>query len=102
MKTFAEISHILHEAKFKVASGEKELSKETAKVGGKKVNIVYVQNKRNKVDVYMDGRKFSGDMPYKDLKSAQKEMKDIKKIMGNMSEEGITIGEILDEINIWI
>ena len=48
----------------------------------------------------MDGRKFSGDMPYKDLKSAQKEMKDIKKIMGNMSEEGITIGEILDEINI--
>ena len=34
MKTFAEISHILHEAKFKIASGEKELSKETAKVGG--------------------------------------------------------------------
>jgi hypothetical protein len=29
-------------------------------------------------------------------------MKDIKKIMGSMSEEGITIGEILDEINIWI
>ena len=100
MKTFAEISHILHEAKFQIASGEKELSKETAKVGGKKVNIVYVQNKRNKVDVYMDGRKFSGDMPYKDLKSAQKEMKDIKKNMGSMSGKVISIWEIFYEINI--
>jgi|TARA_B110000211_G_scaffold209825_1_gene247433 hypothetical protein len=100
MKTFAEMSQILHEAKFKIASGEKELSKETAKIGGKKVNIVYVQNKRNKVDVYMDGNKFSGDMPYKDLKSAQKEMKSIKKVMSQMSEEGISIGEIIDEINI--
>ena len=45
MKTFAEISLVLHEAKFKVASGETELTKETAKIGGKKVNIVYVQNK---------------------------------------------------------
>ena len=100
MKTFAEMSQILHEAKFKIASGEKELSKETAKIGGKKVNIVYVQNKRNKVDVYMDGNKFSGDMSYKDLKSAQKEMKSIKKVMSQMSEEGISIGEIIDEINI--
>ena len=74
MKTFAEMSQILHEAKFKIASGEKELSKETAKIGGKKVNIV--------------------------LKSAQKEMKSIKKVMSQMSEEGISIGEIIDEINI--
>lgn len=62
--------------------------------------VSYAQNRKNRVDVYMDGNLFSGDNSYKDLKAAEKEMKDIKKIMSTMSEEGITVEEIINEINI--
>ncbi len=100
LKSFNAVQLELNEAKIKLPSGSKELKVDVAKVGGKKVSISYVQNKRNKVDVYLDGSLFSGDAPYKDLKAAENEMKSIKKIMQNMSEEGINIEEIINEINI--
>lgn len=100
MKSFRTVQSELNEAKLKLPSGSKELKVDVLKIGGKKVSVSFVQNKRNKVDVYMDGNLFSGDSPYKDLKSAEKEMKDIRKIMSNMSEEGINIEEIIHEINI--
>tara|TARA_B110000444_G_scaffold94122_1_gene88965 strand:+ start:722 stop:1024 length:303 start_codon:yes stop_codon:yes gene_type:complete len=100
VKSFKAVQLELNEAKIKLPSGSKELKVDVAKVGGKKISISYVQNNRNKVDVYIDGNLFSGDSPYKDLKAAEKEMKDIKKVMLNMSEEGINIEEIINEINI--
>ena len=100
VKSFKAVQLELNEAKIKLPSGSKELKVDVAKVGCKKISISYVQNKRNKVDVYLDGNLFSGDSPYKDLKAAEKEMKDIKKVMLNMSEEGINIEEIINEINI--
>ena len=89
----------LNEAKFKLPTGTKMLSKEVTKIGSTKIDIVYVQTKKNTVDVYVDGSKFNGDASYKDLKSAQAEFKDIKQVMRQMSEEGISIGEIINEIN---
>jgi len=100
LKSFKALQFELNEAKVKLPSGSKELKTDVAKLGGKKVSIAYVQNKKNKVDVYVDGRIFSGDASYKDLKSAEKEMKDIKAVMKTMAEEGIQIEEIIDEINI--
>lgn len=100
VKSFQALQVELNEAKLKLPSGSKELKSDVTKIGGKKISISFVKNKRNKVDVYIDGRLFSGDSPYKDLKAAEKEMKDIKGIMKNMSEEGINLEEIIHEINI--
>ena len=101
MKTRKSISEELNEAKgFKLPSGHKELKRETEKVNGKPVDIVYSQVK-GKVAVFVDGRDFTGTEKYKDLKTAEKEFKDIKQIMKNMGEElDISIEEIINEINI--
>ena len=40
-----------------------------------------------------------GGSPYKDLAAAEKEFKDIKQVMQQMAEEGVTIEEIINEIN---
>ena len=97
MKSFAEIRTELNEAKFKLPNGSKLLKKDSAKVGSSKVDVHFVQNKKNKVDIYLDGMLF-GDDPYKDLKSAEKEFKDMKSLMMSMGEE-ITLEEITNEIN---
>ena len=102
MKSFNVLSNELNEAKLKLPTGSKELKSDAVKIGSQKVTVSYVQNKKNKIDVYMDGNLFSGDSPYKDLKSAEKEMKSIKNVMTQMSEEGITVEEIINEINIRI
>ena len=99
MKSFSSIAQELHEAKFKLPSGHKELERDSVKVGGKNVDIVFSMQK-GKVHAFVNGQNFTGTSPYKDLKSAKKEFKDIKNIMRNMGEEyGVTIEEIVNEIN---
>ena len=99
MKSFASVSLELHEAKFKLPSGHKELKSDSVKVSGKLVDIVYAMSK-GKVHAFVNGQNFTGTSPYKDLKSAEKEFKDIKNIMQNMGEEfDVTIEEIVNEIN---
>jgi len=99
MKSFSTIAKELHEAKFKLPSGHKELEKDSVKVGGKLVDIVYAMSK-GKVHAFVNGQNFTGTSPYKDLKSAKKEFKDIKQIMKNMGEDfDVTIEEIVNEIN---
>lgn len=89
----------LNEAKFKLPSGHKELERDSVKVSGKNVDIVFAM-KKGKVHAFVNGQNFTGTSPYKDLKSAKKEFKDIKQIMRNMGEEyGVTIEEIVNEIN---
>ena len=102
MKTFASISKELNEAKFKAPRGEKEVKRDIEKVGGKKIEIVFTQDKKGKIHVYLNGDSFTGGVAYKDMKQAEKETKDMKKIMLQMSYDGINTGDILDEINIRI
>ena len=45
MKSFASVSLELHEAKFKLPSGHKELKSDSVKVSGKLVDIVYAMSK---------------------------------------------------------
>jgi hypothetical protein len=100
LKSFAQISVELAEAKVKLPSGHKEIKSDSVKVGGKLTSIVYTSYK-NKVSVFVNGEDFTAGTPYKDLKTAEKEFKDIKKIMQQMSEEtGVSIEEIVNEINI--
>jgi len=99
MKSFAEITVELNEAKFKLPRGNKELKRGVVKIGGKEIVITYTEY-RGKVHVYIDGQSFGG-ATYKDLKSAEKEMKSMKEVIKTMSEEeNIDIEEIFNEINI--
>ena len=50
MKSFAEISVELKEAKFKLPRGHKELKRDVVKVGGKEIVITYTEY-RGKVHV---------------------------------------------------
>tara|TARA_B100000900_G_C20509928_1_gene687515 strand:+ start:77 stop:382 length:306 start_codon:yes stop_codon:yes gene_type:complete len=99
-KTWKQITQELNEAKFKLPKDQEEVKRETHKVSGKPVNIVYGKDRRNKVHVYMDDVKIG---TYRDIKAAEKEMKNIKNVMLTMGEENISKEEILgaiDEINI--
>ena len=100
-KSFNQLILELNEVKFKVHSGSKELKRDTIKAGGKSVELVYVQNKKRKIEVYIDGTAFGQE--FKDLKKAEKEMKDIRGVLMQMSEEEFSMEEFkefMNEINI--
>ena len=50
-KSFNQLILELNEVKFKVPKGSKELKRDTIKAGGKSVELVYVQNKKRKIEV---------------------------------------------------
>ncbi len=95
-KTWEQITTILNEAKFKLPRDQKEVKKSTEKVGGKTLDVRFGEDKRGKIHVYIDGVSM-GD-PYKNMKDADKEMKNIKNVIKQMGEENISKEEILDVI----
>jgi len=99
MKTFSQMRTELNEATFKVPSGEKELKRDTVRAGSKKFELVFVQNKKRKVEVYLDGNNFGQE--FKDLQAAEKEMKDIKGVLSQMEDFSIDeFKEFFNEVNI--
>ncbi len=95
-KTWEQITTILNEAKFKLPRGQKEVKKSTEKVGSKTLDVRFGEDKRGKVHVYIDGVSM-GD-PYRNMKEAEKEMKNIKNVIRQMGEENISKEEILNVI----
>ena len=96
-KTWEQITTILSAAKFKLPRDQKEVKKQTERVAGKTLDIRYGEDKRGKVHVYIDGVSM-GD-PYRNMKEADKEMKNIKNVIRQMGEENISKEEILGVIN---
>lgn len=96
-KSWTQITTELNEAKFKLPKDQTEVKKEVQKVGGRTLDIRFGEDKRGKVHVYIDGM-LMGD-PYKNMKLAQKDMKNIKKVIMQMGEENISAEEILGVIN---
>jgi|TARA_B100000085_G_scaffold279055_1_gene301756 hypothetical protein len=96
-KTWEQITTILSEAKFKLPRDQKEVKKQTERVAGKTLDIRYGEDRRGKVHVYIDGVSM-GD-PYRNMKEADKEMKNIKNVIRQMGEENISKEEILGVIN---
>jgi len=95
-KTWEQITSILNEAKFKLPRSQKEVKRYNEKVGGRTLDIVFGEDKRGKIHVYIDTVSM-GD-PYRNMKEAEKEMKHIKNVIKQMSEESISKEEILDVI----
>ena len=96
-KTWEQITTILNEAKFKLPRDQKEVKKPTEKVGSKTLDIRFGEDKRGKIHVYVNSVSM-GD-PYRNMKEAEKEMKNIKMVMKQMNEEDISLEEILGVIN---
>ena len=96
-KSWTQITTELNEAKFKLPKDQSEVKKEVQKVGGRTLDIRFGEDKRGKIHVYIDGM-LMGD-PYKNMKLAQKDMKNIKKVIMQMGEENISAEEILGVIN---
>ena len=99
MKTFQQMSKELVEAKMKLPSGHKELKRELVKVGSKTYELVFSQKGSN-VHVHLDGMD-TGEK-YKDLKTAEKETKNIKAVLQQMGEDFSfeEFKEIFNEANI--
>ena len=99
MKSFKDLKQELLEAKFKVPSGTKELKREVVKAGGKKFELVYIQNRKRKVEVYLDGNNFGQE--FKNQKDAEKEMKDIRGVLAQMEDFSMDeFKEFFNEVNI--
>lgn len=96
-KSWTQITTELNEAKFKLPKDQSEVKKEVQKVDGRTLDIRFGEDKRGKIHVYIDGM-LMGD-PYKNMKLAQKDMKNIKKVIMQMGEENISAEEILGVIN---
>jgi len=96
-KSWTQITTELNEAKFKLPKDQTEVKKEVQKVGNRTLDIRFGEDKRGKIHVYIDGM-LMGD-PYKNMKLAQKDMKNIKKVIMQMGEENISAEEILGVIN---
>ena len=95
MKRFYAVARELNEAQFKLPKRHKELKVDSIKQGGKKYNITYTQMGKQ-VFAFIDNNETG---PYKDLKDAEKSVKELSSLFKQMFEDGITREEIFDEIN---
>ena len=91
MIKFAEFSDALDEKAFKLPRGHKQLKTTKQRVAGKIHNIVFSQKGKD-VSVYVDGIETG---PYKNLKDAEKTVKDLAKVFKEMADDGIDPMEAL-------
>lgn len=91
MISFVDLSKALEEAAFKLPSGHKQLKTTKQRVAGKIHNIVFSQKGRDTF-VFVDGQETG---PYKNLKDAEKTVKDLAKVFKEMVDDGIDPMEAL-------
>ena len=97
MKSFSEVAQELHEAKFVAPDGHRELKRESLKYGDGAINIIYTECEEG-ITVFLNGHEIQ--KTFEDEESLKIGMQEVKKMLKDMSEEGISIEEITNEINI--
>ena len=97
MKRFDVFSQELVEAKFKTPKGHSLEKRDVQRIGGEKVEITITSDKSG-YHLFLNGQEVSDT--YDSLKDAEKDTRDVKKLLSQMVNEGITVGEIIDEINL--
>ena len=96
MKLFSEIAQELHEAKFMIPLGHTELKREIFQIGEESINIVYTEWEE-RITVFLNGQEIQET--FDDAESLKIGMRTVKNMLKDMSEEGISIEEITNEIN---
>ena len=99
MKSFSEVAQELHEAKFVAPDGHRELKRESLKYGDGAINIIYTECEEG-ITVFLNGHEIQET--FEDEESLKIGMQEVKKMLKDMSEEGISIEELINEINIGI
>jgi len=97
MKDFKELAQELHEAKFVCPDGHELIRTESLKLGAEAINIYYTECKEG-ISVFLNGHEIQET--FGDEESLKIGMQSVKQILQDMSEEGISIEEITNEINI--
>ena len=96
MKLFSEIAQELHEAKFMITLRHSELKREIFQIGEESINIVYTECEEG-ITVFLNGQEIQET--FEDAESLKIGMRTVKNMLKDMSEEGISIEEITNEIN---
>ena len=99
MKSFADMSQELHEAKFNCPEGHEFIRRETLKFGEDTINIVYTECEEG-FTVFLNGQDIQET--FEDEESLNIGMQSVKKMLKDMSEEGISLEGLINEINIVI
>ena len=97
MKSFSEVAQELHAAKFVAPDGHRELKRESLKYGDGAINIIYTECEEG-ITVFLNGHGIHET--FEDEESLKVGMLEVKRMLKDMSEEGISIEEITNEINI--
>lgn len=79
----------------KLPKGHSEIKVERMRVGGKNYDVTYSQKGRE-VYAYINDNETG---PYRNMKEAEKSVKDMSKLFKQMNFEGVEIEEIFNEIN---
>ena len=93
------MSEELHEAKFVAPEGHVVIKREVEKFGEETINIIYTECKEG-ITVFLNGQDIQET--FEDQESLKIGMQSVKKMLQDMSEEGISIEELINEINIGI
>ena len=99
MKTFSAVSQELVEATFKCPEGHQVIKREMLKFGEEAINIIYTECEEG-ITVFLNGQDIQET--FEDEESLKIGMQSVKKMLQDMSEEGISIEGIVNEINIGI
>ena len=99
MKSFADMAQELHEAKFNCPEGHEIVRRETLKFGEETINIVYTECEEG-FTVFLNGQDIQET--FEDEESMNIGMQSVKKMLKDMSEEGISLAGLINEINIGI
>ena len=99
MKTFSDVAQELQEATFKCPEGHDVIKREKLKFGEETINIIYTECEEG-ITVFLNGQDIQET--FKDAESLKIGMQEVKKMLKDMSEEGISIEELINEINIGI
>ena len=95
MKTLSQVTRDLYEVKMSLPTGHKEVKVEKMRVGGKNYDITYSQKGRE-VFAYVNDNETG---PYRNMKEAEKSVKEMSKLFKQMNFEGVKIEESFNEIN---
>lgn len=99
MKRFSDVAQELHEANFICPEGHEVIKREKLKFGEETINIIYTECKEG-ITVFLNGQDIQET--FEDQESLKIGMQSVKKMLQDMSEEGISIEELINEINIGI
>jgi hypothetical protein len=85
MHKFSTFQNVLDEAVFKLPRGHKKLKSNKERIVGKVYDVIFTQKGKD-IFVFVDGQETG---PYKDLKDAESNVKDLVKLFKQMKAEGI-------------